>query len=160
MAAPSGQIKPSRYFIPLGLLLIVLYTAVMWPGHSSVPKLGLDLQGGTSLTLSANAVAGGAPVNAENLGIARDIIEQRVDSLGVAESDVVVQGNNIVVNVPGKVTDQDKLKQLSNQAKLEFRTVVEHDPGRAGVDIRADSVTVGQWQRRADPEPVVDRTRR
>ncbi len=124
MAAPSGQIKPSRYFIPLALLLIVLYTAVAWPGHSSVPKLGLDLQGGTSLTLSANAVAGGAPVNSENLGIARDIIEQRVDSLGVAESDVVVQGNNIVVNVPGKVTDQEKLKQLSNQAKLEFRTVV------------------------------------
>ena len=62
MAAPSGQIKTRWYFIALGLLLIVLYTAVAL--GSPVPKLGLDLQGGTSLTLSANAVAGGAPVNA------------------------------------------------------------------------------------------------
>jgi preprotein translocase subunit SecD len=124
VAAPSGQLKVSRYFLPLGLLIVVLYAAVMWPGHNSAPKLGLDLQGGTSLTLSANTVAGGKPVNSQNLGIARDIIEQRVDSLGVADSAVVVQGHDIVVNVPGKVADPSKLKQLSNQAKLEFRTVL------------------------------------
>ncbi len=125
MAAPSGQIKPSRYFIPLALLLVVLYAVVLWPGHSAAPKLGLDLQGGTSLTLSANTVVGGKPVNSENLSIARSIIEQRVDSLGVADSAVIVQGHDIVVNVPGKVTDPNKLKQLSNQAKLEFRTVLK-----------------------------------
>ena len=110
--------------MPLGLLIVVLYAAVMWPGHNSAPKLGLDLQGGTSLTLSANTVAGGKPVNSQNLSIARDIIAQRVDSLGVADSEVVVQGHDIVVNVPGKVADPSKLKQLSNQAKLEFRTVL------------------------------------
>ncbi|HEY2795468.1 MAG TPA: protein translocase subunit SecD [Micromonosporaceae bacterium] len=105
----------------------MLYSAVLFFGKSSAPKLGLDLQGGTSQTLSANAVAGGAPVNSENLGIARDIISQRVDSLGVAEAEVVVQGHDIVVNMPGKV-DPSKLSSLSTQAKLEFRTVLQAVP--------------------------------
>jgi len=129
VAASSGQIKPRNYFIPLALLIAVLYAAVFaWPHQGRTPKLGLDLEGGTSMTLSANQIQGGAPVNSENLGIARDIISQRVDSLGVAEAQVVVQGKDIVVNVPGKVSDPSKLADLANQAKLEFRTVINSVP--------------------------------
>ncbi len=124
MAAPSGQFKPGPYFIALGTLLVVLYASVFFLGKSAAPKLGLDLQGGTSLTMSAVTIAGGKQPTADNLAVARDIINQRVDSVGVAEAEVVVQGQNIVVNVAGKGADPKKLQQLAAQAKMEFRQVI------------------------------------
>ena len=62
VAAPSGQIKPSRYFVALALIIIALYGLVFFTGDKKPnPKLGLDLQGGTSMTLSARTPGGGAP---------------------------------------------------------------------------------------------------
>ncbi|MGH3655676.1 MAG: protein translocase subunit SecD, partial [Micromonosporaceae bacterium] len=85
------------------------------------PKLGLDLQGGTSLTLEATA-KGKAP-DQEKLEEARDIIAARVNDTGVAESEVLIEGNrNIVINVPGQDAD---LEKVGEPAELRFRQVLE-----------------------------------
>lgn len=99
-------------------LLVIGYLLVFFTGGSPRPKLGLDLKGGTTVTLQAR---GKTPSKAD-LDTARDIIENRVNGLGVANSDVVTQGNNeIVISVPGKNGDQ--VKQLGATAQLYFRPV-------------------------------------
>ncbi len=123
MAAPSGQMKASRYFIALALILVALYSLVFFTGDKKAhPKLGLDLQGGTSMTLSA--LANGKTPDKDRLERAREIIASRVDTSGVSEPEVVTEGDrNIVVNVAGK-TSQDELRKLVAPAELRFRKVV------------------------------------
>ena len=96
------------------------------------PKLGLDLQGGASVTLLPEG-----NVSSDSLGQAVQIIRQRVDALGVAEPEITRQGDAIVVNLPG-VKDQDRALQLVGQtAELRFRPVLEVlPPDATGHDAR------------------------
>src|SRR3954454_331346 len=89
------------------------------------PKLGLDLQGGTTITLTAANTSGTGQVDPTSLASAKTIIKSRVDSLGVGESEVTTYGNNqIVVSVPN--VQQDELVQLVGQtAQLRFRAVYD-----------------------------------
>jgi preprotein translocase subunit SecD len=134
VAAPSGQLKPSRYFVALALILIALYGLVFFTGDKKPhPKLGLDLQGGTSMTLSARTPDGGNP-NREQMEQARQIISDRVDETGVAEPVVTIDGTrNIVVQVAGN-TDPDELRTLVQPAQLRFRKVISTTPDNSGED--------------------------
>ncbi len=121
MAAPSGPLRIGRYLGALGGLFVLLYALVFFTGDSPTPKLGLDLQGGTTVTLTARTENGQAP-SREALDQARQIIERRVNGLGVAEAEVVTQGSDrIVISVPGQNGDQ--AKQLGQTAQLRFRPV-------------------------------------
>jgi preprotein translocase subunit SecD len=124
VAAPSGQFKVSRYFLVLAIILVGLYALVFFTGDKkSHPKLGLDLRGGTSMTLSAVTQAGGKKPTPESLGQARRIIASRVNASGVTEAEVVTEGgNNIVVNVARGATE-DQLRKLVAPAQLNFREV-------------------------------------
>jgi preprotein translocase subunit SecD len=124
VAAPSGQLKASRYFLALLGILLLLYALVFFTGDKKPkPKLGLDLQGGTSMILSAN-LPGGATPDRDKMEQARQIIADRVDFTGVAEPEVVVDGShNIVVNVAGGASEED-LRKLVAPAVLRFRQVI------------------------------------
>jgi preprotein translocase subunit SecD len=134
VAAPSGQLKASRYFIALALILVALYSLVFFTGDKKAhPKLGLDLQGGTSMTLSATTLGGKAP-DKERLERARQIIASRVDTTGVREPEVVTEGNNhIVVNIAGKNSEAD-LRKLVAPAELRFRKVVGTVADTGGIE--------------------------
>jgi len=125
VAAPSGQLKASRYFLVLVVLLIGLYLLVFLTGDKKPnPKLGLDLKGGTTLTLTTTNQANGKPPTKQNLDQSRQIIANRVDAQGVAEAEVITDGNNhIVVNVAAGM-NQDELKRLVAPSQLTFRKVV------------------------------------
>ena len=98
--------------------------AVFQNGGSWVPKLALDLQGGTQIIL-APQLAEGESVTDEQLTQAVSIIRQRVDAGGVAEAEVTTQGGaNIVVSIPG-VPDAATLERIRSSAKLEFRPVLQ-----------------------------------
>lgn len=131
MAPPQGQLKASRYFVALILIIAVLWAWVIFFNDSvRIPKLGLDLQGGTTLTLEATS-RGRAP-DPNKLEEARDIIANRVNAYGVSEAEVVVQGDrNIEINVPGS-GGQD-LRRVGAPAELRFREVLQTtenvDPG-------------------------------
>lgn len=157
--------RPGRNLIIFFLGLAVVYglTALSQAGVEDPeqpwrPALGLDLQGGTRITLTAD----GSPTK-ENLEEARRIIDQRVNGSGVAEAAVTVQGGrNIVVEVPGKGKegDRDQLEEtVKRQAQLRFRLVACSDQsqgacaaaggglpggdlgglGRPGLDLSADT---------------------
>ncbi|TDD71147.1 protein translocase subunit SecD [Actinomadura rubrisoli] len=86
------------------------------------PKLGLDLAGGTTVTLTAKTEKGKNPPS-EQMNQAVKIMTQRVNGLGVSDAEVAKQGsNNIVVNVPGE--GQNRVVTLiGTTAKLQFRQV-------------------------------------
>ncbi|WBB81410.1 protein translocase subunit SecD [Micromonospora sp. WMMD882] len=130
MAPPQGQMRPGRQLAVLGVIFVVLYLLVFFAGGASggwkdrlEPKLGLDLVGGTRLTLEATNTVDGRPPTAENLEEARQIIENRVNGLGVAEAEVVTEGNrNIVISLPGENRD---LSEVGSAAELRFRKVLK-----------------------------------
>jgi preprotein translocase subunit SecD len=121
----NRSLPTGRYFGAFVLILAVLYGLVFFSGSSHTPQLGLDLRGGTTVTLTAKTPNGKAPAK-EDLELARQIIEQRVNGLGVSEAEVVTEGSsNIVISVPGDNGDQ--ARQLGQTAQLRFRPVLQVD---------------------------------
>ena len=126
MAATNAP-RPWRSLGVLTLLLAVMYGTMALLGEWT-PRLGLDLRGGTSVTLSATTPDGSDPTP-ESMRQALDIIRSRVNGSGVAEAEITTQGaTNIVVQVPG--VGQDELVRLVGQtAELRFRPVRAVIPG-------------------------------
>ena len=116
----------SQAWRPLAFLLALILGLGVWaylgPIHS--PKLGLDLRGGTQVTLTPKISEG--TITDDQLKQAVDIIRQRVNGLGVAEAEVATQGQganaSIQVSVPG-VSEQGIADVLKQTAKLAFRPV-------------------------------------
>ncbi|MEW2499976.1 MULTISPECIES: protein translocase subunit SecD [unclassified Amycolatopsis] len=126
MAPSAGHLRPGRYLAFFALIVVVLYALVFFTGSGKpTPKLGIDLQGGTRVTLTARTPDGGQPTR-DSLNQARQIIEQRVNGIGVAGTEVVLDGNNVVITVPGAQGDQ--AKSLGQTAKLGFRKVITSQP--------------------------------
>lgn len=123
--------RPARILLYLGLAFLALSAWALTPGKSHTPKLGLDLQGGTQVILSPQAVAG-TDLNSDQLAQTVAIIRQRVNGFGVAESEVTTQGSGndtkIIVTIPG-ATDRAVVDQLKTTAKLSFRPVLAIDYG-------------------------------
>ncbi len=130
--------RPGRQLAVLGLIFVVLYLLVFFSGGASggwkdrlEPRLGLDLVGGTRLTLEATNTVDGRPPTADNLEEARQIIESRVNAYGVAEAEVVTEGNrNIVISLPGQNRD---LTDVGEAAELRFRKVLKATDGSGAV---------------------------
>ncbi|MCP2258387.1 preprotein translocase subunit SecD [Streptoalloteichus tenebrarius] len=128
MAPPAGQIRPGRYLAAFALIVAVLYALVFFTGDGkATPKLGIDLQGGTRVTLTARS-PDGTPPTREALNQAKAIIDQRVNGLGVSGAEVVLDGNNLVITVPGEESDQ--AKNLGRTAEVNFRKVVTALPAQ------------------------------
>ncbi|MEV0676193.1 protein translocase subunit SecD [Actinosynnema sp. NPDC050436] len=122
MAPPAGQIRPAKYLGAFVLIVVALYSLVFFTGNGkATPKLGIDLQGGTRVTLTARAPDGQTPTD-QALNQARELIETRVNGLGVSGAEVVRDGTNLVITVPG--ADSEGAKRLGQTAKLNFRKVV------------------------------------
>ncbi|MEU5636441.1 protein translocase subunit SecD [Streptomyces rishiriensis] len=133
MAAPkkgrsaSAQSKPGRS-LALILIAIVGLTGGMFASGHTTPRLGIDLAGGTSITLEAKADQGSA-INKANLDTAVDIMNRRVNGLGVSEAEVQRQGDrNIIVNIPKGTNSEEARQQVGTTAKLYFRPVLSQEP--------------------------------
>ncbi|MEU6667830.1 protein translocase subunit SecD [Streptomyces sp. NPDC046727] len=133
MAAPkrgrsaSAQSKPGRS-LALILIAIVALTGGMFLSGHTTPRLGIDLAGGTSITLKAKADQGSA-INKANMDTAVDIMNRRVNGLGVSEAEVQTQGtDNIIVNIPKGTNSKEAQQQVGTTAKLYFRPVLASEP--------------------------------
>ncbi len=125
--ASSRVPRPGRALAVLLLALVAAYGGMFLSGITS-PRLGLDLQGGTSVILQARTSGGQAPSKA-SLDQAVNIIRNRVNGLGVAEAEVTTQGSsNIVVSVPG-ATSRQVIDLVGQTAQLRFRQVLAEGAG-------------------------------
>ncbi|MEO7586566.1 MAG: protein translocase subunit SecD [Arachnia sp.] len=103
------------------------------------PKLGLDLQGGMTITLNAT----NKTVPAESLELAKNIIQQRVDGLGVGEASVATQGDrHIVVSAPNVQRD-DLVQLVGATAQLAFRPVLTYSAAGASAPPPKDGTGPG-----------------
>ena len=159
MASTVSKYHPWRVLVPMLLGVTLLAGWAFWPGQGNTPQLGLDLQGGTQVTLLPTASPGSeGSITDEQLDQAVSIIRQRVNGLGVAESEVTVQGSGdnaaIVVSVPGSVP-QDRLVELVGRtAQLAFRAV-EAITTPEGIDPNAPQTEDPQVSATpTDPQPT------
>lgn len=112
--------------------MVALTGGMFLSGHTT-PRLGIDLAGGTTITLKAEAEPGKeSAVNETNMNTAVGIIERRVNGLGVSEAEVQTQGReNIIVNIPKGTDSEQARKQVGTTAQLYFRPVVTVAAGGA-----------------------------
>ena len=121
--------RPGRTLIVFALVVLAMYVGLA-ATNTWKPKLGLDLQGGTRITLTASTSTGEA-VTPEKLKQAAGIIDSRVNASGVAEAEVSTQGNsNIVVEIPGQ-NRKDLVDTVKQTAQLRFRLVAASAQGTA-----------------------------
>ena len=103
-------------------LVLIIAVAVLGVGATIItgktPLLGLDLQGGVSVVEKPQG-----HVTASDLQESQQIINNRVNGLGVSNSNVTIQGNNIVIELPGAKNDTAVLKVVGQTAQLFFRPV-------------------------------------
>ena len=107
----------------LSLIGIVVLVGLLLAGNlfaGNVPALGLDLQGGASVTLQPEG-----DFTPSALAQAVDIISQRVNALGVSEPEITRQGDNVVVNLPGVNDQQKALDIIGRQGELLLRPVLQ-----------------------------------
>ncbi|MFG3199513.1 protein translocase subunit SecD [Streptomyces sp. NPDC048208] len=148
MAAPkkgrgaSTQSKPGRSLV-LILIAIVAMTGGMFLAGHTTPRLGIDLAGGTSITLKAKADQGSA-INKANMDTAVDIMNRRVNGLGVSEAEVQTQGDDhIIVNIPKGTNSKEAQQQVGTTAKLYFRPVLASEPSGGATPKPSPSTSSG-----------------
>lgn len=131
---------PGRSLLVVGFIFIALLASVFIQGATAV-RLGLDLRGGTSVTLQPRASNEANKISSEAIDQAVAIIRQRVNSLGVAESEVTAQGSGtnrqIVISVPGD-SGRRVVDLVGQTAELRFRQVLAQG---SGVPNAADTAT-------------------
>ena len=113
----------SRRRLLFPLIGIVLLSAGLFGGNilaGNTPSLGLDLQGGASVTMTPKG-----SYDADALTVAVEIIRQRVDSIGVAEPEIIRQGDTVVVNLPGVKDQQQALELVGRTGAVEMRPVIK-----------------------------------
>src|SRR5918998_2021940 len=117
--------------IILGLVVVLIavaaYLIFIRQPVAEATKLGLDLEGGVSVQLEGYQT-NGSQVTREEMEQAVELIRQRVDSLGVTEPEIQIQGQNqVAVNIPG-ITDSDRaVEVIGRTAQLGFYEVLAFD---------------------------------
>ncbi|WP_018023923.1 protein translocase subunit SecD [Corynebacterium ulceribovis] len=114
----SSRSWPQWAIVGFIALLVLVYTLIFTTGEKTLsPKLGIDLQGGTRVTL----VPQGQEPTKDQLDQARMILENRVNGMGVSGAEVISDGNSLVITVPG--SSGQEARQLGQTTKMNFRPV-------------------------------------
>jgi preprotein translocase subunit SecD len=108
-------------------------------------QLGLDLRGGSQLTLQVMPAGAITRVDTEQLEAVKDVLERRINGLGVAESTLQAVGNDqLVLQLPGEQDPSQAARVLGSTALLEFRAqkpgTEEEMRGLLGLKRQAESV--------------------
>ena len=110
-----------RHIISLTLLIVIVATGLVANlVAGNTPALGLDLQGGASVTLQPDG-----DFDPAGLDVAVEIIRARVDSIGVAEPEIILQGSTVIVNLPGVKDQQQALDIIGRTGELLLRPVLQ-----------------------------------
>lgn len=85
-------------------------------------SLGLDLRGGSQLTLLIKPAGAIKKIEPNKLEAVKDVLERRVNGLGVSEATVTSSGEDkIIVQLPGVQDPRKAAEVLGTTAMLEFR---------------------------------------
>lgn len=108
------------------LIVMVLLIGAVLTIVKKPPTLGLDLSGGTRLTLEAVAPKAGTPITPGSMDALYKIIQMRVDKMGVAETIVQRAGEKrLIVEIPGEKDPEKAKARIGKTGLLEFRRQVK-----------------------------------
>jgi preprotein translocase subunit SecD len=127
------------------LVGLAIVLAIAWGSLAAViaagmtPRLGLDLQGGTSVVLTAPE-----GTDPELLQVATDIINRRIEDFGdVQEPDIAISGDDtVVVQLPGVEDEQRAIDAVGQTGRLSFRPVLDAFPGVTGPLVGTDTPNI------------------
>ena len=123
----------------LAIVLISFVGVIVNVALGNNPTLGLDLQGGASVTLEP---AAGQDVDSGAIDVAVDVIRQRIDALGVSEPEIYRQGDAVVVNLPGVKDQNEALALVSATGNVLLRPVL-NIVGSVEDGVQATTTTIG-----------------
>lgn len=127
----------------MGLILAVAVAlvAIMFATGNTTPRLGVDLAGGTTVTLKAVAPKNNpGAVNSTSMNEAVSILQQRVNGMGVSEATVQTEGSDtIVVTIPKGNNTEQIANEVGTTAKLYFRPVLAEAPSGVTVSSSASA---------------------
>ncbi len=120
--------------IVLGLVVVLIGVAAYFifvrQPVAEATQLGLDLEGGVSANLQGYK-DDGSEVTREEMDLASGVIRQRVDSLGVTEPEIQLQGQDqVVVNIPGLTDTDQAIDVIGRTAQLGFYEVLAFAPNQ------------------------------
>ncbi len=126
----------------VGLIVVLL---IAWGGLAAAtaagltPRLGLDLQGGTSVVLTAPD-----GTDPDLLQVATDIINRRIEAFGeVQEPDIAISGDDtVVVQLPGVEDEQRAIEAVGQTGRLSFRPVLDAIAGLTGPLVGSDDPNI------------------
>lgn len=117
------------------------------------PRLGLDLQGGLQVLLEADIPAEQS-IDAASMEVARQIVQQRTDALGVNENVITVAGDRrIVGEFPGLEDAESVLATIQQTGLLEFVDTGDYYP-QVGEVLLTDYSATGETTEAAEGETV------
>jgi SecD/SecF fusion protein len=111
--------RRQHVFVLLFVLALVILSGIVIATKET--KLGLDLQGGLQLVYEGQPTGTNTEVSGEDIEESINIIEKRINNLGVSESEVARLGQNeITIGLPG-ITDANRAaEQVGTTAQLFF----------------------------------------
>ncbi len=122
------------------VLIVVMAAGILFPLYGDNATLGLDLQGGVMVRLEAPE-----GTSMEEIEAAKSVIENRINSLGVAEPEVRLEGNNrISVELPGVEDADEAVRVIGTTAKLQF---IRYDNGEIileGTELKRASAGINE----------------
>lgn len=134
------------------LVIIILVIGSVITVFKKDPRLGLDLKGGTRLTLEAAPTADVPTITKPVMDSLQYVIEKRVNGMGIGESIVQRAGEKrLIVEIPGVKDPEEAKKMLGRTGKLEFKKQVNGqwvNSGVSGKDLAKSDVGTdqgGQW---------------
>ncbi|MDX1412839.1 MAG: protein translocase subunit SecD [Candidatus Promineifilaceae bacterium] len=110
-----------RDIVWLVVIILVVFAAIWVIQNPNYPVMrGLDLQGGLQVLMEAD-VSSEETVTADQMNTARQIIDRRVNALGVTEPLVQTEGDRrILVELPGIDNPEEAIALIQETALLEF----------------------------------------
>lgn len=118
----------SLIFVIVGLVIAASLIIVLplLDGRSPVP-LGLDLQGGTQLTLQVKPTEAVPEITPDKLTSVQEVVSRRINGLGVSEAVVqtVPTNSQLLVQLPGVSDPEQAERVLGETAQLDFRAQKE-----------------------------------
>ena len=133
----------NRVKLLVSVLAIIIAFAVFIKPLASTVKQGLDLQGGTHVVLQAQPTEE-AKVDDDAINRSIQIIERRVNELGLTEPVIQRQGKDkIIVELPGVKDPEKAIAMLGKTAMLEFKDM-DGNTGLTGKDLQDSKASADQ----------------
>ncbi len=136
----------------LGAVAFLTYPLLQNPPQSPI-QLGLDLRGGSQLTIQLKTTEKVPEITQDKLEGVQAVISNRVNSLGVSEAVVQSVGNDrILVQLPGVSNPEEAERVLGGTAQLEFRVETDNPETQAELDIRQQELIEILTQQLENPD--------